>query len=171
MISAIGFSGLWNGNYRQGLSLFLVLICYSCLLMMGSIGVMMVHGNRIEKYMRRGMENYGKEDHGGFSGHWDLMQREYQCCGTHTYMDWSGVGNYSEGQTPDSCCKKVPQVVGCGLSTDAGTKNAGGCLKPFDELFLNFDIVVLVILGIGSGVFIALGEDVEIRVRVIVQVI
>merc|ERR1719186_1443326 len=80
MISAIGFSGLWIGNYRQGLSLLLV--CYICLFMMQSMVVRMVHGNRIEKYMRRGMENYGKEDHGGFSGNWDLMQRHFNCCGT-----------------------------------------------------------------------------------------
>merc|ERR1719186_859986 len=95
----------------------------------------MIVGNRVEMYMRSGMEKYGKEDQGDFSSNWDLMQRKHQCCGTHNFMDWSGVGNYSEGQTPDSCCKKVPEVVGCGLSTDAGTKNAGGCLK------------VLVVLG------------------------
>merc|ERR1719186_727244 len=170
MISMIGFSGLCNGISRRGLSLLLVLIYF---FMMGSMMGWNVHRKRIEKQMRSGLEKYGKEDHGGFSGNWDLMQRDFHCCGVTNFMDWSGVGNFSEGQTPDSCCKKVPEVVGCGLSTDAETKNAGGCLKPFDDMFLdNYEMLVVLVLEIAIGVFFALGEDVEReRERVIVQVI
>jgi len=117
--------------------------------------------NVVEKNMVSGLEKYGKDGHGGISNTWDLVQRDFHCCGVLSFTDWSGVTNFSEGQTPDSCCKKVPEVVGCGLSTDAGTKNAEGCLKDFDDMFFTyFEIVMLVILGI-TYYFIALGEDEE----------
>jgi len=100
--------------------------------------------NVVEKNMVSGLEKYGKEGHGGISATWDLVQRDFHCCGVTNFMDWSGVGNYSEGQTPDSCCKKVPEVAGCGLITDAATKNKGGCLKELDFLtYINIPATLL----------------------------
>ena len=46
--------------------------------------------------------------------------------------------------------------MGCGLNTDATTKNKGGCLKEFDDQFLTYiDVMVLVVLGI--GIILAMG--------------
>jgi len=72
--------------------------------------------------------NYGQEGHGA----WDRVQRDFECCGVTNYTDWAGVGSFTEGQTPDSCCKEVPEV-GCGLDTDAATKNTQGCLMEFNK--------------------------------------
>merc|ERR1719186_691064 len=140
---------LFSGITKKLLS-FLVLI-------FGFLGfVSFSYRNVVEKNMVSGLEKYGTEGHGGISGTWDLVQRDFHCCGVTNYMDWSGVGNYSEGQTPDACCKKVSQVVGCGLNNDVGTKNTGGCLKEFDDQLLTYiDVMVLVVLGI--GIILAMG--------------
>jgi len=105
--------------------------------------------NEVEKNMKKGLENYGKEGHGGVNGTWDLVQRDLKCCGVSNYTDWAGVGTFTEGQTPDSCCKKVPEVVGCGLNTDAATKNTRGCLIEFEDQFLSN-------IGIVGGVALAI---------------
>jgi len=118
----------------------LVLVLCYFFVMMDDIGFRKV----VEKNMVSGLEKYGKEGHGGISATWDLVQRDFHCCGVTNFMDWSGVGNYSEGQTPDSCCKKVPEVAGCGLITDAATKNKGGCLKELDFLtYINIPATLL----------------------------
>jgi len=82
----------------------------------------------LQNDMENGLVNYGQEGHGA----WYRVQREFECCGVTNYTDWAGVGSFTEGQTPDSCCKEVPEV-GCGLDTDAATKNTQGCLMEFNK--------------------------------------
>ena len=85
-----------------------VLFLFGCLMVINTLAsVPLGHSfrNKVEGNMWSGLENYGKEGHGGISHTWDLVQRDLHCCGVTNYMDWSGVSNFSEGQTPDSCCK------------------------------------------------------------------
>jgi len=85
----------------------------------------------------------------------DRVQRDFECCGITNYTDWAGVGSFTEGQTPDSCCKfrflRVKKM-GCGLDTDAATKYTQGCLMEFQEHIGH----VLSIIGVMGGVVMSI---------------
>ena len=73
---------------------------------------------------------------GRVNGTWDKVQMELKCCGFANYTDWARLdsGNYTKGETPDSCCKIVHDY--CGLNTTASTKNTEGCLFQFKTWYM-----------------------------------
>ena len=79
---------------------------------------------------------------GRVNGTWDKVQMELKCCGFANYTDWARLdsGNYTKGQTPDSCCKIVHDD--CGLITTASTKNTEGCLFQFNTQYM-YNIIIV----------------------------
>jgi len=96
----------------------------------------------IEKKMKEGMDNYGKEESKGVSDTWDLVQSNYHCCGVTNSSDWATAlpAQFQAGQAPDSCCQGGI-VEECGKTT--GTNfYPDGCFEKFKEDFVgNIGIV------------------------------
>ncbi|XP_038075245.1 tetraspanin-4-like [Patiria miniata] len=61
---------------------------------------------------RKEMVNYGHIEKEGFTGAWDRLQTDEQCCGVEASTDWHEYGNYDQDDTPDSCCRE--REYGCG---------------------------------------------------------
>jgi CD63 antigen len=104
----------------------------------------------VEKNMKAAMENYGGDDAGGVTGTWDAVQRDLKCCGVRNMTDWTEKlpAKFGPQETPDSCCKKTPEVVGCGKDKTA-PKFERGCLDVFENEFLSN-------IGIVGGVALAI---------------
>lgn len=58
----------------------------------------------------------------------DELQREFKCCGVHSYADWRATiyGGHRYDKVPDSCCKK--EKYQCGVTFEnLGDLNREGC--------------------------------------------
>ena len=55
----------------------------------------------ITKNMEKSLKNYGSEGHDGVTQTWDLVQKEFKCCGVEDWTDWKEV---TGDAVPDSCC-------------------------------------------------------------------
>ena len=58
----------------------------------------------ITKNMEKGLQNYGSEGFEGVTTTWDLVQKDFKCCGVEDWKDWRNVTQFSDGAVPDSCC-------------------------------------------------------------------
>jgi CD63 antigen len=110
---------------------------------------------RINQKMQMGMQNYGKDDYGGVTTTWDLVQRELECCGVNNATDWKST-DYNK--TPDSCCQT--DSIGCGENATPDQLWSKGCLPMMKNQFLaNIDKIGGSALGIAViqliGVIIA----------------
>ncbi|KAK6190326.1 hypothetical protein SNE40_002221 [Patella caerulea] len=75
---------------------------------------------------------------------WDLIQKNFKCCGVTGPEDWSKHGEYNNNNVPDSCC----QYSGCGI----GGVNAykAGCLNQA-KMFISDNFLALGATGIALG--------------------
>lgn len=67
--------------------------------------------DEISKNMKNSMWLYGANGFEGFTTTWDLVQKEFSCCGVQNYGDWKNVNQFVDGGVPNSCCKGCHQ--GC----------------------------------------------------------
>merc|ERR1712059_74987 len=108
----------------------------------------------INKNMNNGMMNYGKPEFEGVTTTWDIVQKEYKCCGVNNSTDWAKQDAFQPDQAPDSCCQSG-QVEGCGKD-GAHTFFPDGCFAKFKGDFVdNLGIVGGVALGIAVGEILA----------------
>lgn len=107
----------------------------------------------IEDNMKKGLTNYEQPEHDGVTQTWDLIQKEYKCCGITTYTDWANTPFAgTTGKVPDSCCIQSDDgsvTTNCGENPSKDTIYVEGCFAKFKG-----DIVsnVAVAVGIGSGI-------------------
>jgi len=140
------YSSTITRTFKVHLSAIVIII----LLVEFGVGILayvlyMVPQVSLQNDMENGLMNYGQEGHDAWA--MDRVQRDFECCGVTNYTDWAGVGSFTEGQTPDSCCKEV----GCGLDTDADTKYTQGCLMEFQKHILS---IIGVMGGVVTGIFV-----------------
>lgn len=101
----------------------------------------------INKNMNNGMMNYGKPEFEGVTTTWDIVQKEYKCCGVNNATDWAKQPAFETNQAPDSCCQSG-QVEGCGKD-EKHPFFPDGCFAKFKGDFVdNLGIVGGVALGI-----------------------
>jgi CD63 antigen len=98
----------------------------------------------IQEKMSEGMENYEKSGYEGVTQTWNMIQYDFQCCGSANYTDWR---KYMDG-VPDNCCKTITN--GCGKKPGFESEiNQEGCLTKFEGLFVgNMGIVGGAAIGI-----------------------
>ena len=41
--------------------------------------------------MKVGMQNYNKSGHDGVTQTWDIMQKDFKCCGVESYENWQNT--------------------------------------------------------------------------------
>lgn len=109
--------------------------------------------------MKQGMKNYDKPSFEGVTEAWNIVQSEFECCGSESYKDWSGV---DYGQVPDFCC--ITNTEDCAKGTiDMPESQAkekiytNGCLVKFETMIkdnvgwaagIGVGIIVLLFIGI-----------------------
>jgi len=151
VISCLGFCGAKQESkcliYTYAIVLFILVIAQ-----VGAAIAAFVLKGKVEevvtKNMAEGMQNYGKDDFGGVTTTWDLLQHEYKCCGVTNSTNWTEKNDqFQPGQVPDSCCD--PEIVeNCGKSPDSKFWTAG-CFEKFKDDFVgNIGIVA----GVGAGI-------------------
>ncbi|XP_057653452.1 CD63 antigen [Diorhabda carinulata] len=79
--------------------------------------------NKTGRYLEEAMSNSMKDysvDSSASSFMWDLIQREYECCGITNYNDWRSIMNNTD--LPISCCPaKQGQSAEFYCNSDTGT--------------------------------------------------
>lgn len=115
--------------------------------------------NLLETKLKETMATY-KTD-ATISTLWDYTQREFTCCGTNSYTDWSLLndivpldGEYTAPALPMSCCAMPSGQIGtfkCVALNGDTNRYADGCLTEFS----NFISAHAVSLG-AAGVIIAI---------------
>jgi len=139
-ISLFGCCGAYNESkcmmYTYGFCLFFILIAQ----IGAGIAAFALKGDlrdNIEGNLRNGLTHYTDET--VYRNAWDLVQKNFDCCGVENKTDWYGILDESSEHTiPDSCCK-VGQVEKCGADwyPDESKIFAEGCLDTFSDLFVD----------------------------------
>lgn len=112
----------------------------------------------INDQMKKGLENYGDEDHKGVTTTWNLIQNDLKCCGVESYKDWKDVDFGKSGDVPDDCCKTVEKDCGQGV----GNKEKGEAAKTiytkgcFTMLVDGVEGNETTAIGVGVGVIVLL---------------
>jgi len=153
LIAALGFCGACKES-KCIIYTYAVVLGIIVLAQVGAgIAVFVLKGDVetvIEKKMKEGMDNYGKEASKGVSDTWDLVQSNYHCCGVTNSSDWATAlpETFQAGQAPDSCCEGGI-VENCGKT---GTKfYPDGCFEKFKGDFVgNLGIVGGAAFGIAA---------------------
>lgn len=99
------------------------------------------------------MVNYGKNDT-VITALWDLIQRNFECCGANAPDDWEKVAKMSNGTSvvPQSCCGPASGFDPFTCSSDSKPPRfTDGCTRKFGEFVRDKAVVI----G-GAGVTIAL---------------
>lgn len=106
----------------------------------------------IEKKLKETINNYSKDSYDGTTYLWDLIQRQYDCCGVNTYNDWKEINNST---LPLSCCRIPNGQFGpfsCAYEIEEKNRNKnGGCLTGFAD-YIKGHAVSLGAAGVIIGV-------------------
>jgi len=113
----------------------------------------------ISSAMKDSLKDYDPLVQSEVTTSWDTIQRNLDCCGVDTYMDWKNTTfNHPENSTtygnnvPDSCC--ITESDGCGKdqlnpSTHGnGTIYEKGCFKTFED---DIEDNAYIVGGAGAG--------------------
>jgi len=108
--------------------------------------------------MKKGQQNYGKDDFKGVTEAWNIVQHELKCCGVVDYKDWE---NTDFGKVPDFCCKDNTQDCANGVidMPESQAKNViytTGCLSLF-ETTIQDNVGAAAGVGVGLIVLLFIG--------------
>jgi len=141
VISFIGFCGAWMENQCMLVMFFVsIFIIFALEIAVGIVGF--IYKDDVDAELSAQLKSGMKDEKRHPS--WDLIQKEFKCCGVTTYEDWYTFYDNPQ-KVPDSCCT----YAGCGTrpSLSYGT----GCYtKVKAEVEDNF--YVLGAAGIALGV-------------------
>jgi len=105
--------------------------------------------------MKKGQQNYGKDDFKGVTEAWNIVQHELKCCGVVDYKDWE---NTDFGKVPDFCC--IDNTANCADGVidqpESQAKNViytTGCLSLFENTIQDN---VGAAAGVGVGLIVLL---------------
>ncbi|KAM8864967.1 leukocyte surface antigen CD53-like [Synchiropus picturatus] len=138
-VSFLGFLGALRENRCLLLTFFLVLfvlmlleLTAACLLLVYDAQI----GDWVQKGLREGLKRAkDSANNTTVDSEWDLLQKEFQCCGIYNHTDWGD-------RVPKSCCLKT-----CSIPQPPFKKE--GCLEVtkrwFEENFLIIGICVILI--------------------------
>ncbi|XP_033728409.1 CD63 antigen-like [Pecten maximus] len=131
-IAAFGCCGAWKENYVCVMIFSVLLGIVFILEIAGGIAGYVLH-DKVEDGVKTLMEDSMKR-YNADPTIWDLVQKDFKCCGTTNGTDWVSANN---GTYPKSCCKKDAATCdgkGTGIYTE-------GCLDAFvnwvkDKIFI-----------------------------------
>lgn len=132
----------------------------------------------IKEGMTKGMQEYGEADHDGVTQTWNIMQKDFKCCGVTDFKDWkntpfgtSGKSSahckmselYSKwflsiGDVPDMCCINASEGCGKGIGNKSeqeasATIYTNGCFTGLEN-FIQGNVAASA--GVGVGIIVLL---------------
>jgi len=109
----------------------------------------------VKDAMNKGMENYGEKEQEGVTRTWDIIQKQYNCCGVETPADWKNAAAWlkdHQNSLPQSCCKNPSAGCGDGQLHNPGPNiNKEGCFNDFEDFV---ETNVLLVGGVGIGIIL-----------------
>ncbi|TDG46273.1 hypothetical protein AWZ03_007349 [Drosophila navojoa] len=177
-IIVITFFGCWGAlkeNYCLILSFSIMLFIIFILELAAGISGYVLRNdayNLIDAKLNQSMSSYSNMPVNDVTKLWDVVQRNFDCCGINNATDWSD--HLKDNQLPLSCCKIQYGTIGtfsCLQSTYNEDMNTHlGCLKGFSDYIANHAVslgaagVVIAIIQF-FGVIFACYIAREIKIR------
>jgi len=155
IIFTIGFFGCC-GAYKENhclLLTFSVLLGFVFVLEIGAAITAHLMRTKIDKLIRHTMVHSSKNYPVGkvVKDAWDVMQRQYSCCGARNYTDWSENVHLNQS-VPDSCCLDYKEACGTGFfRSEKAEIYREGCA---DKFLVASEIVIIVVIVVAVMVAI-----------------
>lgn len=137
-IAAFGCCGAWKENYVCVMIFSVLLGIVFILEIAGGIAGYVLHDkveDGVKTLMNDSMKRYDADP-----TIWDLVQKDFKCCGTNSSEDWKNVHN---GTVPASCCPPDGTCDGKG----SGVYSVG-CLDAFVDWVKD---KIFIVGGVGIG--------------------
>lgn len=158
LVAIISFLGCWGActDNKCMMGTFATIMAIILIAEIGvAITILIYKGKAqdiVEDAMKKGLQNYGKNETGGVQKTLDKIQEQFTCCGIKSPEDWLSTPFGETTNAPDSCCKVESENCGVGQLVKPFTNlNSAGCLSKFYGFVENNAFLVG---GVGIGIII-----------------
>nr|KAG5688156.1 hypothetical protein BaRGS_028449 [Batillaria attramentaria] len=150
IIAFFGCMGALKENYCLTMTFAVLLGIIFIMMIAGGIAAYVLQDDieaEVSKTLLDAEQNYNTS--GGVQKSWDLLQRDFNCCGVNSSSEWL---KHLNNTYPQSCCK---DEANCD-NTKAADMKTGGCENAFIS-WMEDNVAIIGGVGIGLAFIMVVG--------------